>query len=83
MVIAAAAGTTVNEGYSKFSQINAADDVPIILGGGSGYSSGKYIIAFLGTPSATGTWMLQFGEHDYAQNITFSNGAVVSGTPSH
>lgn len=81
-VIQAAAGTTANEGYSEFSQINAADDV---LGttGGSGYSSGKYIIAFLGTPSATGTWMLQFGGHHYAQNITYSGGAVVSATPSH
>ena len=81
-VIAAASGTTANEGYGEFLQINAADDV---LGqtAGSGYSSGKYIIAFLGTPSATGTWMLQFGGHHYAQNVTFSNGTIVSGTPSH
>ena len=82
-VIAAAAGTTANEGYSEFLQINAADDVLSANGGGSGYSSGKYIIAFLGTPSTTGTWMLQFGGHHYAQNITYSNGAVVSTTPSH
>lgn len=81
-VIAAAAGTTPNEGYSEFSQIIAADDVLGTTAGG-GYSSGKYIIAFLGTPSATGTWMLQFGGHHYAQNVTFSNGAIVSGTPSH
>ncbi|XWW47171.1 DUF3500 domain-containing protein [Fibrella sp. USSR17] len=81
-VIAAAAGTTANEGYDEFLQINAADDV---LGqtAGSGYSSGKYIIAFLGTPSATGTWMLQFGGHHYAQNITYNAGAVASATPSH
>lgn len=81
-VIEAAAGTTANEGYNEFNQIRAADDV---LGatGASGYASNKYIIAFLGAPSATGTWMLQFGGHHYAQNVTFSGGAVVSGTPSH
>ncbi len=83
-VIQAASGTTANEGYSEFTQINAADDVlATTYSGGSGYSSGEYIIAFLGTPSATGTWMLQFGGHHYAQNVTFSNGSVVSGTPSH
>ena len=81
-VIAAASGTTANEGYSEFSQINAADDV-LTTTGGSSYSSGEYIIAFLGTPSATGTWMLQFGGHHYAQNITYNAGAVVSSTPSH
>ncbi|MEZ0541773.1 DUF3500 domain-containing protein [Fibrella arboris] len=81
-VIAAAAGTTANEGYDEFLQINAADDV-LATKAGSGYSSGKYIIAFLGTPSATGTWMLQFGGHHYAQNITYNAGAVASSTPSH
>lgn len=80
-VIAAAAGTTVNEGFSEFTQIGLADDV--LGASASGYSSGKYIIAFLGVPSATGTWMLQFGGHHYAQNITYNNGATVSATPSH
>ena len=80
-VIQAAAGTTANEGYSEFSQITAADDV--LGASANGYSSGKYIIAFLGTPSTTGTWMLRFGGHHYAQNITYSAGAVVSATPSH
>jgi len=81
-VIAAASGTTSDEGYSEFTQIRAADDYLGTLGA-SGYSSGKYIIAFLGTPSETGTWMLQFGGHHYAQNITFNGGNVVSITPSH
>ena len=81
-VIAAASGTTANDGCDEFSQINAADDV-LATKAGSGYSSGKYIIAFLGTPSVTGTWMLQFGGHHYAQNITYNAGAVASATPSH
>jgi hypothetical protein len=74
--------TTSNEGYSEFIQINSADDV---LGTKSpgGYSSGFYIIAFLGTPSTTGKWMLQFGGHHYAQSVTYNAGSVVSTTPSH
>jgi len=82
-VIAVASGTTSDEGYAEFTQIRAADDYLGTTGGGNGYSAGKYIIAFLGTPSATGTWMLQFGGHHYAQNITFNAGNVVSITPSH
>lgn len=81
-VIAAASGTATDEGYSEFSQINAADDVLATKASG-GYSSGYYIIAFLGTPSTTGKWMLQFGGHHYAQNITYDAGAVVSATPTH
>ena len=81
-VIQAASGTVANEGYSEFIQINAADDV-LATTGGSGYSSGNYIIAFLGTPSTTGKWMLQFGGHHYAQSVTYNAGTVVSTTPSH
>jgi Protein of unknown function (DUF3500)/Secretion system C-terminal sorting domain len=85
-VIAAASGTFAEEGYAEFSQINAADTYLGSLGGGGpggGYSETKYIIAFLGTPSLTGKWMLQFGGHHYAQNITFNNGKVIGVTPSH
>jgi Protein of unknown function (DUF3500) len=80
-VIQAAAGTTEEEGYSEFLQINAADEYLGLKQ--SGYSDDLYIIAFLGVPSATGTWMLQFGGHHYAQNITYAAGKVVSTTPSH
>ena len=52
-------------------------------GGGSGYSAGNYIIAFLGTPSTTGKWLLQFGGHHYAQNISYNAGKVIGTTPSH
>ncbi|MDR6562774.1 MULTISPECIES: DUF3500 domain-containing protein [unclassified Arcicella] len=81
-VIQAASGTTANEGYSEFLQINSADDVLGTKSSG-GYSSGYYIIAFLGTPSTTGKWMLQFGGHHYAQSVTYEAGSVVSTTPSH
>jgi hypothetical protein len=80
-VAQAAFGTTTGEGYDEFTQIMAADDY---LGQtASGYSSGNYVIAFLGTPTATGKWMLQIGGHHYAQNITYDAGSVTSITPLH
>jgi hypothetical protein len=80
-VIEAAAGTTADEGYGEFLQINMAEEV-LAASSEATYSSKKYSIAFIGTPSRTGTWILQFGGHNYIQNITFSNGAVVGSTPS-
>ena len=50
-------------------------------GPGGGYGSAKYAIAFLGAPTATGTWMLQFGGHHLATTITFGNGTVTGATP--
>jgi hypothetical protein len=80
-VAQAAFGTTSGEGYDEFMQIMAADDY---LGQtASGYSSGNYVIAFLGTPTTTGKWMLQIGGHHYAQNITYDAGSVTSITPLH
>jgi hypothetical protein len=80
-LIQAASGTVSNEGYEEFQTIRAADDY---LGlSNSGYSSGNYVIAFLGTPGTTGKWMLQFGGHHYAQNITYNNSVVTSITPLH
>ncbi|MFI1995582.1 DUF3500 domain-containing protein [Actinoplanes sp. NPDC020271] len=50
-------------------------------GGGGGYGSGIYFLAFLGTPSATGTWQLHFGGHHLAVNLTYKNGKVAGTTP--
>ena len=80
-VVQAATGTAANEGYNEIQQIRAADDYLSTNGGGSGYSAGLYFLAFLGTPSATGTWMLQFGGHHLATNITFGGGNVTGATP--
>ncbi|MEJ5995904.1 DUF3500 domain-containing protein [Pedobacter sp. Du54] len=80
-IISSAAGITVNEGWDEFNQINLGD---AYLGsiGGSAYGTGKYSIAVLGDPALEGTWMLQFGGHGYAQNITYKDGVAVSGSPS-
>jgi len=80
-LIQAAAGSTSGEGYEEFQTIRAADDYLGTMA--NGYSSGNYIIAFLGTPSTTGKWMLQYGGHHYASNITYDAGQVVSITPLH
>jgi hypothetical protein len=80
-IVAAASGTAANEGYDEITQIIAADDVLNTASSSSSYGSGIYFIAFVGTPSTTGTWQLQFGGHHLAVNITFSGGAVTGATP--
>ncbi|XUL88411.1 DUF3500 domain-containing protein [Streptomyces galilaeus] len=50
-------------------------------GGLGGYGSGVYFLAFLGTPSATGTWQLHFGGHHLALDLTYKNGKVAGASP--
>jgi len=47
----------------------------------SSYGSGFYYLAFLGTPSETGTWQLHFGGDQLAVNLTYADGAVTSASP--
>jgi hypothetical protein len=84
-LLAAVMGSSTDDGYNEFLQINAADDQIATVNTDTKvtYSSGEYVIGFLGTPSTTGKWMLQLGGHHYAANITYDNGAVVSVTPTH
>jgi hypothetical protein len=49
--------------------------------GGGGYGSGVYFLAFLGTPSADGTWQLHFGGHHLAVNVTYKDGKVAGASP--
>ncbi|MET7567550.1 DUF3500 domain-containing protein [Streptomyces sp. NPDC005492] len=78
-VVQAATGTGSGTGYDQVSKILAADD---ILGQSSGgYGSGNYYLAFLGTPSTSGTWQLHFGGHHLAVNLTYKDGAVEGTTP--
>jgi hypothetical protein len=52
-------------------------------GGGRGPAFGEdqYYLAFVGTPSTTAAWMLQFGGHHLAINLTMA-GADATMTPS-
>ncbi|WP_245883505.1 DUF3500 domain-containing protein [Streptomyces hyaluromycini] len=78
-VIEAATGTGSGTGYDQVTQILAADDK---LGEtASGYGSGNYYLAFLGTPSTDGTWQLHFGGHHLALNLTYKDGEVEGTTP--
>lgn len=46
------------------------------------FGRGEYYLAILGTPAASSRWMLQFGGHHLAVNVTFAGGAQVM-TPTH
>lgn len=80
------------EGYRKVNEIMAGDEVLRTnasgRGGGRGRAGGgpvfgqdEYYLAFLGTPSVTTPWMLQFGGHHLAINLTME-GAQATMTPS-
>jgi hypothetical protein len=70
------------DGYRKVTEIIQGDEV--LRKGGAGRGGGgrggggvkfgedEYYLAFLGTPSATAPWMLQFGGHHLAINLTLA-----------
>jgi len=67
-------------GNDMHTGMQAADDYLNSIGGGSSYGNGNYYIAFLGTPSTTGFWMLQLTGHHLTYNIAL-NGTNKSPTP--
>jgi hypothetical protein len=77
------------DGYRKVTEIMLADGVlgKGQAGGGGGrggnlrFSEDEYFLAFLGTPSVTTPWMLQFGGHHLAINLTLA-GSQASMAPS-
>ena len=71
------------DGYRKVVDIMHGDEVLKRGGGGRGPAFGEdeYYLAFLGTPSATTPWMLQFGGHHLAINLTLA-GSQATMTPS-
>jgi hypothetical protein len=80
------------EGYRKVNEIMAGDEVlrtnAASRGGGRGRAGGgpafgqdEFYVAFLGVPSVTSPWMLQFGGHHLAINLTLA-GAQATMTPS-
>ncbi|MEU9888195.1 DUF3500 domain-containing protein [Sphaerisporangium sp. NPDC051011] len=81
-LLAAATGTGKNEGFDEIQQHLTADDHLRQIGAGDGYGRGDFRVAFLGKPSPTGAWQLQFGGHHLALSNTYSDGALVGATPS-
>ena len=59
-----------DDGYGKVRNIMAADQ--LLSDSGTNYECGEdnYVITFVGPPSETDRWMLQFGGHHLGLNIT-------------
>src|SRR5437762_4704307 len=89
--LALVAAALSRDGYKKVTDIMNGDEVLKNAGGGrtggrqgrGGPSFGldEHYIALLGTPSATTPWILQFGGHHLAINVTLVGSANVM-TPS-
>ena len=77
------AAGVANEGYDELEGGLAAD---AYLGQATGktdtFGSGNYLLAFLGTPSLTGRWELQYGGHHFAFATTYQAGNLLGVTPS-
>ena len=74
---------TLNEGFDETEGIQAADNlIGALPGKSSTFGSGNYYIAFLGEPSATALWELQFGGHHLAFSNTYKDGKLIGMTPS-
>jgi hypothetical protein len=79
------------DGYRKVTEIMRGDEVLKTNGGGRGgggpgrggpaFGQDEYYLAFLGEPSTTSPWMIQFGGHHLAINLTLA-GNRASMTPS-
>ncbi len=81
-LLVAATGSAVNEGYDEILQHLAADDYLASLGEDEVYGSDNFAVAFLGTPSDSGTWQFQFGGHHLAVSNTYTDGVLAGATPS-
>ena len=64
-----------SRGYNKIINIVNADQALKNTSGGGGLTFGlaEYYVSFVGTPSTTTAWMLQFGGHHLAINFPVSN----------
>jgi hypothetical protein len=77
------------DGYRKVTEIMKGDEVLKIGQGGRGggraggpsFGEDEYYLAFIGTPSNSAPWMLQFGGHHLAINLTMA-GAQSTMAPS-
>jgi hypothetical protein len=74
------------DGYRKVTEIMHGDEVLKQNGDGGGpggprFGEGEYYLAFVGAPSVTTPWMLQFGGHHLAINLTMA-GSQATMAPS-
>jgi Protein of unknown function (DUF3500) len=74
------------DGYRKVREIMHGDEVLRTGAGGGGgrvtFGEDEYYLAFVGVPSVSAPWMLQFGGHHLAINMTLA-GRQATLAPSH
>jgi hypothetical protein len=80
--LAVVAAALSPRGYEKAMQIAEADEALKKSTGATIFGRDNYYISFLGHPSATEPWMIQFGGHHLGLNITLA-GARGTLAPSH
>lgn len=69
-VLAMLAAALSPQGYEKILQITEGDEVLRGPFGRSMFGRDEYYVSFLGQPSLTDPWMLQFGGHHLGLNVT-------------
>ncbi len=70
------------EGYTKVMAIVTADEQLRQSTGRAMFGRDEYYVSFLGEPSATEPWLLQFGGHHLALNVTFAGERGTLAPPS-
>jgi hypothetical protein len=70
------------QGYEKVRQIVEADETLKKSSGGNLFGHDEYYVSFLGKPSGTEPWIIQFGGHHLGINITLV-GEQGTLAPSH
>ncbi len=83
LMTSALAQGSANEGYDELEGILAADDYfGTTLGKSNMFGRKYFFIAFLGNPTTSGLWELQYGGHHFAFSNTYNNGKIIGATPS-
>ena len=68
------AASLSSQGYAKVLQIVESDEVLRKAEANDIFGRDEYYISFLGQPSATQPWMIQFGGHHLGLNVTLAGG---------
>ena len=83
LLAAAMAQGVPNEGFDELEGNLVADDyLGKRIGKTDTFNDGNYYLAYLGIPSPSGLWELQFGGHHFAVANTYNSGKLVGVTPS-
>ncbi|WP_395396030.1 DUF3500 domain-containing protein (plasmid) [Novosphingobium sp. BL-8A] len=77
------AGVLSTQGQTTMANLRAADEYLKNNGGGSDYGEDLYYVSFLGTPSTSSAWILEFTGHHYTFFYALdASNAPVSLTPN-